>query len=235
MTAWTAKRFWTTARVEPCDGGFAVRLDARMVKTPAKRALTLPTVAMAQAVAAEWQEQTGVIRPESMPFTRAANSAIDKISPQFAEVAALISEYGGSDLLCYRATEPQSLILRQARNWDPLLDWAASALQAPLMPTHGVMPRAQPAPSIARLRALVLAQSPFQLAGLHDLVAISGSLVLAFAVTHQRLDAEQAWALSRIDENWQREQWGADEDALATEARRRADFLAADRFYQLCR
>ena len=234
MTAWAAKRFWTAAVAEPCAGGFAVRLDARPVRTPAKAAVVLPTLAMAQAIAAEWDAQTGVVAPATMPCTRAANSAIDKITPQSDEVAALLAAYGGTDLLCYRATGPEALIQRQAAAWDPVLAWAATALGAPLVATAGVMHIPQPEASLAALTAEVRGLTPFQMAALHDLVAISGSLVLALAVTHRHLTVDEAWGLSRIDETWQAELWGLDEDAAAYEALRKAAFLQADRFFGLC-
>ncbi|MDO8885232.1 MAG: ATP12 family protein [Pseudotabrizicola sp.] len=234
MSAWAAKRFWQAASAEPCDGGFTVRLDARPVKTPAKQPLVLPSLAMAQAVATEWDAQHGLIKPDTMPLTRAANSAIDKVAPQFDGVVGEIANYGTTDLLCYRATDPQPLIDRQAAGWGPLLDWARDALGAPLAVTYGVIPISQPAASLARLRDHVAGHSPFHLAALHDLVAISGSLVLGLAVAHQRLTGDQAFGLSRIDEKWQSELWGEDEDAAALEALRQEAFLTAERFYTLC-
>ena len=234
MSSWKTKRFWTRAVAEPCDGGFTVRLDARNVKTPLKADLILPTLAMANAIAVEWDAQTGLVKPDTMPVTRAANSAIDKIVPQFDEVAGLLAAYGASDLICYRATGPQALIARQAQGWDPLLDWAAQTLQAPLVAIAGVMPVAQPDQSLRQLTSFVLSFDPFRLAGLHDLIAISGSLILALAVTHRKLTAEQAWELSRIDEVWQQELWGIDDEAADLAAYRKRGFLEADRFYQLC-
>jgi chaperone required for assembly of F1-ATPase len=234
MSGWAAKRFWTEALAEPCDGGFTVRLDTKPVRTPLKSPLVLPTAAMARAVADEWQAQAGKIDPGTMPCTRAANSAIDKVAPQFDEVVAMLAAYGGTDLLCYRATGPEALIARQAAAWNPLLDWAATALGAPLNATVGVMHVPQPDSSLAALTGQVARLTPFQLAAFHDLVAISGSLVLALAVIHGRLSAEQAWTLSRIDEDWQAELWGEDEDATALAALKRAAFLQADRFFGLC-
>ena len=234
MSNWKTKRFWKEAVAEPCDGGFTVRLDARFVKTPLKAALTLPTLAMAQAIAVEWDAQTGLVKPATMPVTRAANSAIDKIVPQFDEVAELLAAYGASDLICYRATEPQALIARQAQAWDPMMAWAAEALQAPLIATSGVIHIAQAPASLAVLQAQVFALDPFRLAGIHDLIAISGSLVLALAVTHGKVTAKEAWLLSRIDEHWQQELWGIDEEAAEYAALREAAFLQADRFYGLC-
>lgn len=234
MSGWKAKRFWTLASAEPCEGGYTVRLDGRAVKTPAKAGFVLPTLAMAEAAAAEWDSQKGAVKPATMPVTRAANSAIDKLNPQFDEVVGLLAAYGGSDLLCYRATGPEGLVARQAAGWDPLLEWSANALGAPLWVTAGIVHIDQPAESLARLHALTAAFDTFRLAAFHDLVAISGSLVLAFAVTRGRLSAEDAFALSRIDEVWQAELWGVDEDAAALEASKRQALIEAAQFFGLC-
>lgn len=235
MSVWAARRFWTAASTVPVDGGFAVHLDARPVRTPLKAPLILPTEGLATAVAAEWQAQQGKVQPETMPFTRTANSAIDKVAPQFDEVAAMLSAYGGSDLLCYRAEGPEDLVARQAAGWDPLLHWAATELASPLTTTVGVIHIAQPDDSLARLDRLVRALTPFELAAFHDLVALSGSLVLALAVTRGRLAADQAWPLSRIDEEWQIEAWGQDEEAAELTAIKQQAFLQANRFFGLCR
>lgn len=235
MSGWKPKRFWKAATAEPCEGGFTVRLDGRAVKTPAKAPLVLPTLAMARAVAAEWDAQDKLVRPETMPMTRAANSALDKVTPQFAAVAELLADYGGSDLLCYRAEGPEALVARQAAAWDPLLAWAAAELGAPLVATAGVMHIAQPAESLARLRAELFGATPFELAGLHDLIAITGSLILGLAVARGRLSAAEAFGISRIDEHWQAELWGADAEAAAAEARKQAALEEAARFHALCR
>ncbi len=234
MNAWAARRFWTTASPVPAGHGFAVHLDDRPVRTPAKVPLILPTESLARAIAAEWQGVEGSVNPAVMPFTRMANSAIDKVTPQFDAVAAMLAEYGGSDLICYRAEGQAPLFARQCEAWDPLLDWTASALHAPLVATIGVMHRAQPHASLDTLHQAVRALTPFQLTAFHDLVAISGSLVLGLAVTRGRLPAEAAWTLSRIDEDWQIEEWGVDEEAAEMAARKRADFFLADRFFALC-
>ncbi|MBN8631290.1 MAG: ATPase [Rhodobacterales bacterium] len=234
MSGWTAKRFWKDATVVPADGGFTVHLDGRPVRTPLKAPLVLPTRSLAEEVAAEWQAQEGRIDPETMPFTRTANSAIDKVAPQRAEVAEMLAAYGASDLLCYRAEGPDELVARQAAAWDPLLQWAAQQLGAGLVTTVGVMHVDQPYDSLESLSARVEALTPFQLSAFHDLVAISGSLVLALAVAEGRLSAEEAWDLSRIDESWQIALWGEDEEAAEIAARKHAAFLQADRFYGLC-
>lgn len=235
MSAWAAKRFWKQATAEACDGGFCVKLDGRAVKTPAKRPLVVPTLAMAQAIAAEWDAQEGLVNPETMPVTRAANSALDKVAVQFDEVAGLLAAYGETDLLCYRATGPEALIARQAAGWDPILHWAAQELGAPLHVTAGVVPIDQPGESIARLTALVRGFTAFELAAVHDLIAISGSLLLGLAVARQQISVKQAWDLSRIDESWQNEQWGIDDDAAELEAFKQSALEQADRFFALCR
>lgn len=234
MSVWAARRFWTAATAVPVDGGYTVQLDARPVRTPLKVPLVLPTIALAKAVAAEWQAQEKAVNPETMPFTRTANSAIDKVRPQFAAVADMLADYGGSDLLCYRAEGPAGLVARQAQSWDPLLDWARDDLAAPLRQATGVMHVAQPEASLAALRHQVQAMSAFQLAAFHDLVAISGSLVLALAVARGRITADEAWTRSRVDEDWQISLWGEDAEAAEAAARKREALLQADRFYGLC-
>lgn len=234
MSGWAARRFWKTASAVPVEGGFAVHLDARPLRTPLKAPLVLPTLGLAEAVAGEWQAQGDTVDPTAMPFTRTANSAIDKVAPQQEEVAAMLAAYGDSDLLCYRAEEPADLVARQAEAWDPLLDWSGTVLFAPLVKTAGVIHVKQSPASLAALRGQVDRLSPFQLAAFHDLVAISGSLVLAMAVTRGRISASEAWSLSRVDEDWQISQWGEDEEAAESAARKREAFLHADRFYGLC-
>jgi len=233
MTDWAAKRFWKNATVAQVDGGFTVLLDGRGVKTPAKTTLVVPTEDMAVAIAAEWDAQAEKIDPMTMPVTRGANAALDKVTIQKAEVAAMLSAYGDSDLLCYRATDPAALVARQAAAWDPLIAWSADTLQAPLAVHQGVMHVRQHQATLDRFDKLVADLDVFQLAAFHDLVALSGSLVLALAVIHGRLTAAEAWTLSRIDEDWQIEQWGEDDEAQATLAVKRDAFFAADRFYKM--
>lgn len=232
---WTARRFWTAVAVVEAPGGFAVDLDGKRVRTPAKAPLILPTRAMAQAVAAEWDAQVKTVDPRTMPVTRSANAALDKVGPQRAEVVTLIAAYGGSDLLCYRAASPVELVARQAAAWDPWLDWSRDSLGAALVTTTGVMPVAQSPAALDRLTSAVAGFDDFGLAALHDLVAMTGSLVLGLAVADGALDTETAWALSRLDEDWTREQWGADDEADALAARKAADLAHAAAFLALSR
>ena len=228
---WKPKRFWKSVTVAACEGGYTVRLDARPVKTPGKALLVVPTQALALAIAAEWDAQQGLVRPDTMPFTRAANSALEKVAPQFDEVVRLLAAYGETDHLCYRASGPVELIARQTAAWDPVLEWCATALNAPLLAVAGVMHIAQAPASTARLHDMTAAMTPFQIAAFHDLVGLSGSLVLAFAVIHGRLAPAQAWSLSRIDEVWQAEVWGRDEDAESLAETKRLAFHQAAAFW----
>ncbi len=235
MSEWAAKRFWTEATSAPGEGGHVVRLDGRTVKTPAKAGLVLPSAAMAEAVAAEWQAQGERIDPLSMPVTRAANAAIDRVRPQHAEVADMLAAYGDADLLCYRAESPAELVARQAAAWDPLLDWAAETYGARLAPRAGIMHEGQDADALARLASAVHALDAFELTAFHDLVSLTGSLVIGLAAERGAQDPEALWATSRIDESWQEELWGTDEEAAETAAYKRASFLDAVRFLGLAR
>jgi chaperone required for assembly of F1-ATPase len=235
MSGWTAKRFWTAATAVEGPGGWEVHLDGRPVRTPAKAPLRLPTAALARAIAAEWQAQGEKIDPAAMPLTRAANAAIDKVTPQREEVVAMLAAYGETDLLCHRAEAPAELVRRQAEVWDPLLDWVAEVLSAPLTPTTGVIGVPQPPESLARLRAEVAALDPFELTAFHDLVALSGSLVLALAALKGQAPAEALWQASRVDETWQEQLWGRDEEAARAAELKRRDFLQAMRLLGLLR
>lgn len=233
MAEWAPKRFWKEASVAEAEGGWAVRLDGRPVRTPAKAPLVLPTRALAEAVAAEWDAQVEVVDPRSMPFTRTANAAIDKVAPQFDDVARMLADYGDADLLCYRAEGPEALVTRQAAGWDPLLDWAAEVLQAPLTPVAGVMHAPQPGESLRALGNRVFALTPFELAAFHDLVTISGSLVIGFAVIEGHRPVAELWAASLIDDVWEEEVWGPDEEAAERLRARRKAFFQAAEFHRL--
>ena len=233
MSEWAAKRFWTDASVEAYEDGFAVRLDGRPVKTPAKTPLILPSRAMADAIAAEWQAQGEQINPLSMPVTRSANAALDKTGPQHAEVVDLIAAYGETDLLCYRAESPSGLVGAQNAAWNPLLDWADATLGARLTLVSGVMFQQQDATAIASLAAQVRALDAFELTAFHDLVSLSGSLIIGFAAIKDHMAAEPLWHVSRVDEDWQIAQWGEDDEAAELAETKRQAFLHADRFYRL--
>lgn len=233
MSEWKMKRFWTETGVADVDGGWTVTLDGKPLQTPGKKPLILPTRAYADECAAEWDAQVDAVQPDSMPLTRTANSAIDKVSAQFDEVAALIAAYAETDLLCYRAEEPDGLVRHQAAAWDPLLDWAAEALGARLHPTTGVIHRPQDPQAVSRLAEATRALDPFGLTAFHDLVALSGSLVIGFAAARRIAPPETLWAASRIDEDWQVAQWGGDEEAAEKAALKMQAFVQAANIFSL--
>ncbi|MFY0681720.1 MAG: ATPase [Thalassovita sp.] len=234
MSILKPKRFWKSAKPVETDGGWKIELDGRPVRSPAKTLMVVPSLALAEAIAAEWDAQEEEVDPNVMPFTRMANSALDKVATQHVEVADMLAEYGGSDLLCYRATTPQALVSRQAEAWDPVLEWSAAQLGVQLNIGEGIIFVAQSDEALAHFREQVRALSDFHLAAFHDLVALSGSLVLAFAAAQNYQPIDEIWQLSRIDERWQEEQWGEDDEATALAEIKRTAFHHAKRFYDLC-
>lgn len=225
------KRFWKQAGVEQVGDRFGVRLDGRTVKTPAKAELALPTRELAELIAGEWQAQDDIINPATMPMTRLANSAIDKVATQHREVADMLADYGDADLLCYRANFPVELANRQAEKWDPLLAWTREQFGAILVPKAGVMHEPQDNDSLTLLRKQVHGLDEFELSGFHDLVSLSGSLIIGFAAIHSFKPVEDLWDISRVDEIWQEEQWGKDDEAAELALAKRTDFLNASLFF----
>ena len=223
------KRFWTDVTI--ADG--AILLDGRVVRTPARATLALPTAALADAVAAEWRAVGDKVDPRTMPLTGLANAAIDRVSPDTGRFANDIGIYGETDVLCYRAAQPPELAARQAALWDPLLDWARRRYDIALTVTDGVAHVPQPSETIVRLNAAVAARSAFELAALSPIVTVGGSLIVALMLAEGVLGADAAFNATHLDELWQAELWG--EDALAAEASklRRADFVSAARFLSL--
>ena len=223
------KRFWKSATIE--DG--AVRLDGRPVRTPGRALLAVPCPRLADAIAEEWRAVADEIDPRAMPLTGLANAAIDRIAPDPAAFAAGLARYGESDLLYYRADSPAELIARQRAAWDPLLDWARRRYDVHFEVTAGLIHRAQPQATVARLAEAVAARTAFELAGLSPVVTVTGSLVAALALLEHAADAETVWRASRVDEDWQTERWGEDELAARAREAHRADFDAGARFLAL--
>ena len=223
------KRFYKDAQAE----GRTVLLDGRPLKTPRGETLTLPTEALARAVAEEWRAQGDEIVPSAMPLTKLANTALDGIAQRRDEVIAEIAGFARHDHLCYRTDAPAELVRRQNEAWDPLLDWAAERYGAPLVTVAGVTSVAQPEASLAALRKAVEALDDFTLAGLHVAASIAGSLVLGLAVVDKRLSAADAFALSQIDERFQAEKWGLDSEAEARARRLAAELDVAAQFVDL--
>lgn len=226
------KRFYELASVV---GTGALVLDGRPVRTPGRAELIVPSRPLAEAIAAEWNAQGETIDPRRMRLTGLANAAIDRIAPDPVRFADGLAVYGESDLLCYRAESPPSLVRRQAEAWDPILAWARRRYDVDFVVTSGIVHKAQPPLTVERLAAAARARSALELAGLSPLVTIGGSLVAALALAEGALELDAAWAAVVLDETWQSETWGEDEEAARALAARRLDFDAAHRFLLLLR
>ena len=226
-------RFYKTVAVAPQAQGFAVLLDGKPLRTPARARLLLPSEALARAVAREWEAQAEHVDPATMPLTRLANSALDGVSPRMAEVEADAAKYAGSDLVCYRAGDPAALVAAQSVAWDPLLAFIRERHGARFSLSEGVIHHAQPPETLEAIRRLLheavgegLA-APFRLAGIHAMTTLSGSLVVALAVALRQIDADAGFAAAHIDEDFQLRTWGADAEALARRGRRLEEMRAA--------
>jgi len=210
-----------------------ILLDGRPVKTPGRADLAPPSADLADAIADEWNGQDERIDPRAMPLTGLANAAIDRIAPDREGFAAGLAAYGENDLVCYRAEGPAPLVARQGEHWDPILAWAQQRYDVVFELAQGVIHMPQPAETVARLRAEVGARDTFQLAGLSPLVTVSGSLLIALALAEGAIGVAPAWTAASLDEQWQAEQWGEDEEAAAALAARRRDFEGGARFLAL--
>tara|TARA_B110000240_G_scaffold195456_1_gene245156 strand:+ start:249 stop:965 length:717 start_codon:yes stop_codon:yes gene_type:complete len=226
------KRFWKKATVVEVLGGYGIELDGQRLQTPSKLPLIVVFRVIADAIASEWMAQVDLVNPSAMPATRMANSVIDKVIVNQDAIVEMLSEYSGSDLLCYRAISPQSLIDAQGIVWNPLLDWSAKKMLAPMNVTSGVMYIEQPATSIDVYRSKLKEMNPYQLAGVHDLITISGSVIIPMALISNHLSIDQAWIASSVDEIWQEKQWGPDAEAKEARGKKRLDFEFAFNFWK---
>jgi chaperone required for assembly of F1-ATPase len=220
------KRFYKDVGVAETAEGFAITLDGRPVKTPARRALAAPTRPLAEALAAEWDAQADVIDPAKMPLTRLANTIIDGVAAASGDVGAEIEKYLGSDLVCYRAEGPDRLVVRQAYQWDPILAFAREQLGAQFEITYGVRFVTQPADAIAAAWQAIPVD-PWRLGAVHTVVTLTGSALIALAFLRGALTLDDAWAAAHVDEDWNMEVWGRDQLALARRAARLAEMRAA--------
>lgn len=242
MAQTTRKRFYEQAATAPVGddeasgvGGYGILLDGRAMKTPAKNPLVLGSRALAEAVAGEWAEQEEHIMPERMPLTRLAYTAVDRVAPQRDVVIGEVTKYGETDLVCFRAPRPQTLVERQEKIWGPLVAWAERRYDISLVVTDSVMAVAQPRQALDTLRGVVAAHDDLPLTALHGATTSGGSLVIALALLEGEIDEEAAWAASQLDESFQIEQWGEDEEAAERRALLRADIADIARFHRLLR
>ncbi len=221
------KRFYKAVTIADAPGGYRVLLDGRSLRTPAKALVETARHEIAEALGQEWESQGSHIDPASMPMTRLLNSALDGVRGREAEVAGEIVRYATSDLVCYRAETPESLVDAQRRQWDPLVAWAGSVIGAPLRLGSGIVAVPQ-APEVADgAKRLIDGLDPLRLAGLHVMTTLTGSAVIALAVLHGRITAEAAWGAAHVDEDWQAAQWGRDEEAERRREHRWRDMQAA--------
>lgn len=218
------KRFYKTVAATPADGaGYEVHLDGRPVRTPMRHPLRVPGAGLAGAVADEWDAQGDEIDLETMPMTRIAATAIDRVRHDRENYTDQIAAYAETDLLCYRAPSPSGLVVLQSKSWQPLLDWSKETYGAELKATEGLSPIAQSRDSLMRLRKVLDDRDEFELAALSVASATSGSLIVALALAQQRIDAREAYEASQLDESYQNQTWGVD-----PEAQQRRDVLKAD-------
>lgn len=233
------KRFYTHVDVAPEGGLFAVTLDGRPMLTPAKARLALPTRAAAEDVAAEWRAQTAEIDPTTMPMTRILNAALDGVAAHQEAVAAEIVKYAATDLICYRAEAPESLVRAQAEAWDPILAFAAADMNARFLCSEGIVHVVQPASALTAVAEKIKritdigAGAPIALACLDVMTTLTGSALIALARVSGALSLDEAWRAAHVDEDFQMRLWGVDSEAMARRAQRFAEMTAADRLWRL--
>ena len=226
------RRFYKDVTVTD-DLGIA--LDGRPVKTPMKAALRLPTKSLADAVAAEWAEQGDEIKPATMILTKLANTAIDRVGEHRPAIESEILDYANSDLVCYRADRPPQLVEHQLKAWDPIVDWARTELDAPFQVTDAIIHRPQPEAAIAAFAMALKSLSDFDLAAFYTIMTLTGSALIAMMLAREATVPEAAWIASHVDEDYQVEQWGQDDEAQARRAARYTEFMACCRFMALAR
>ncbi len=229
------KRFYKDVTTGPLNGGFGVLLDGRPVRTPAKNLLAVPSPEIAERLRAEWHAQSEEIDPAKMPVTRLVNSAVDGVASNQQAVFDEIVRFAGTDLLCYRAASPEGLVARQREGWDPVIRWAADSKSARFILVEGVMHQEQPKQAIdAFAEALSAYNDPLARACIHTVTTLTGSALVALALAERAVAVEQAWALAHIDEDWQIEQWGTDEEAFRRRELRREEMdIAAGVLFEI--
>jgi chaperone required for assembly of F1-ATPase len=228
-----AKRFYKDAAAVQTAAGWGIALDGKAVKTPARAALTLPTRALAEALAAEWAAQGAKVQPQTMPLMQLVSTALDRVAPDRERIVDETAGYAATDLVCYRADQPPELVARQAAAWDPLLDWLRQRYDVALATASGVIAVPQSAAALAALHRVVAAQDDLRLTALSVMTGAAGSLVIGLALCEGRLDPEQAADAAQLDELFQAERWGIDREAEARRAGQRQDLAQARRLLDL--
>lgn len=224
------KRFYKAATCRAEGKAYLILLDERSVKTPCRNALILPGQALAMEIAQEWQEQGEQIDPETMPLTKLANTAIDRVAGREQEIIEDILSFAGSDLLCYRADGPDELVALQNEHWDPLLDWFAASLNVRFTLAAGVVHVSQPEDALSAMRDVLAAYDAFRLTAFHNITTLTGSALLAVALSREKLSEEEVWRAAHVDEDFQISRWGEDSQAQARRAKRWTEMVALHRF-----
>jgi chaperone required for assembly of F1-ATPase len=232
MRARYPRRFFRQAGLTG-SGPYGIALDGRLLKTPAKRNFLVPSLALAEAIAAEWNGQGDRVDPDLMALTKLANSAIDRVMGSEETIIENIVAYAGADLVCYRATEPEGLVQREGKAWDPVIEWAAEFFDAEFQTIEGVAHRVQDDAAIETVRRYLAGRDAMRLCAIHNLTTLKGSALIAVAQTEGFLDAEDAWRAAHVDEDWQIERWGRDEEATQRRAKQEEEFRQTVRFQNL--
>ncbi len=228
-----AKRFYKKVKLVEQAKGYGLELDGRPVKTPLKQALSMPTRPLADQVAKEWEAQEEHINPATMLLTKLCNTALDRVGEGSQRIVDEIVDYANAELLCYRAEGPVELVARQSKQWDPILDWATEGLGARFSPTAGIVHQSQSEDCLGAFRRFVDALDDFTIAGFHNVMTLTGSAILAAAAREEHLPGERIWALAHLDEDWQIEQWGEDEEERSRRKGRQQEFDAMLMFLSL--
>lgn len=227
------KRFYSEVAVARRDDGLEILLDGRSVRTPAKAEFIVPGMALAEAIAEEWRAQDEQIDPRTMPFTKLANTAIDGVAHNREETVNAVMTFAASDLICYRAEQPDGLVMKQMALWGPVVDWLAQYLGAPFEVSEGVMHVEQPKEALARVREVIETFDAYSLTAFHTMASLMGSTCLALAHVAGLFDLQATWTAAHVDEDWQISQWGQDEEAAARRAKRWEEMEAASRLFAL--
>lgn len=233
MVSEAPRRFYREVTVQRGDNGWQIALDGKLLRSPVKAPLVLPSEALAQAIQAEWDGQAERIQPQSMPMMQLASTAIDRVIPNRGLIVTDITAYAASDLICYRAEAPQELVRRQEEHWQALLDWASHRFDVSLRTTTGIMAIEQSAQSLAIFARIVDQLDPWRLTALASITSTAGSLVIALALLEGRLTPETAVAAAQLDELYQAERWGEDAEAVTRRQGQAREIADAARFVTL--
>ena len=233
MTNWSRRRAWESVTIQNSGSSFVIFLDKKLLLSPKGNEILLPTKKLANRICEEWHQQKKIVEPLKMPFTRLVNSAIDKVAENFESIIKDLVSYGDTDLVCYRTNSPQDLVLRQKKYWDPILDWSKTELKINLKTVRGIRYQAQDKEELEKISQEIITLDPLSLTAFYELVTISGSILIALAVIHKHITAEEGLDISFLDEDWQREKWGQDEESIKNKANKLDEFLTAFQFLEL--